>query len=104
MAKNDTKTKEKKKRRFSSVFFRVAVAGVAAYLLIYIINGQVEVAHMQKELDAVTKEVTAQQELNAELQHMLESGDQDAYVERMAREKLGYAYPDERIFIDITGE
>ena len=32
------------------------------------------------------------------------SGDNDAYIERIARDRLGYVSPDERIYIDMSGE
>ena len=42
---------------------------------------------------------------NAELEQMLESGDLDAFVEKRARdEDLGYAYPDERVYYDMSAQ
>ena len=46
-----------------------------------------------------------QQSETLELQRLLESGsDIGEYYEKVAREKLGYSYPDEQIFVDINGQ
>lgn len=82
---------------------RLLVAAVSVYLLITFIGGQVEVSAKQKELQAVTGQVEVQAEKNAELNALMESGNQDAYIERVAREKMGYARPEERVFVDISG-
>ena len=34
---------------------------------------------------------------------MLSDGTEEEYIERIAREKLGYAYPEEQVLIDISG-
>ncbi|MBQ0110723.1 MAG: septum formation initiator family protein [Oscillospiraceae bacterium] len=37
-----------------------------------------------------------------ELQKMLDNGDEQEFIEKAARERLGYVYPDEQVFIDPT--
>ena len=41
---------------------------------------------------------------NDELERVLESGSDTEIIERVARDKLGYAKPNERVFIDVTGQ
>ena len=41
---------------------------------------------------------------NDELNRVLESGNDLEIVERVARDKLGYAKPNERVFVDISGK
>ena len=36
-------------------------------------------------------------------QRLLETGDEKELIERAARERLGYVYPDEQVFIDPSG-
>ena len=46
-----------------------------------------------------------EQELrNAEIKALLESENSDDYVARIAREKLGYISPGERVFVDISSK
>ena len=39
-----------------------------------------------------------------ELQRTLDSGDEAAYMERIARDKLGYVLPGEHIYVDMSGD
>ncbi len=99
--------KEKTKRGKTSVTglaLKLSVAAASVYLLVSFIGGQMQVAEKQQELDLLTAKVEEQTLKNAELERMMASGDEDAYVERVAREKLGYARPDERVFVDISGQ
>ena len=98
------KTEPKKKRSLMGVLLRLAVAVVAVYLLVTFISGQMRLAEKKRELEGLQAQVTLQAEKNQELLRMMEADNEDAYVERTAREKLGYARPSERVFVDLTGE
>ena len=102
MAKN--KAQKPKKGGFLQTVTILAVAGISVSLMVAFVSGQMELSSKQQELNAVTVQVERQTEKNAELSHLKDSGDEDAYVERIAREKLGYVRPDERVFVDITGK
>ncbi|MDL2293257.1 septum formation initiator family protein [Ruminococcaceae bacterium OttesenSCG-928-D13] len=98
-------TQEKpEKKRFSGFIFKLAVAAAAVYLVVSFVGGQIRVADKQRELEEINQKLEAQVEENADLQRLMESDDEDAYVERVAREKLGYAKAKERVFVDLTGE
>ncbi len=103
MAKVQAASKPKK-NTVSSWMFKVAVASAAVYLVISFVGGQMQVAAKQKELQEITAQVNRQAEENRELQSLIESDDEAAYIERVARERLGYALPHERVFIDLAGE
>ncbi len=92
------------KKGLAAKLLRAAVVLVAVYLLFTFVSGQMQVSSKQRELNEVNARLELQMQENAELQQLMASGDEDAYVERMAREKLYYARPEERIFIDLTGE
>ena len=36
------------------------------------------------------------------MQKVADGGSQEDYIERVAREKLGYVMPDEKVYYDIT--
>ena len=48
-------------------------------------------------------QLLAQQQANDELARVLE-GDEDEINERVARDTYGYAAPNERVFVDISGK
>ena len=72
------------------------------YLLFDIISIRIRLSAEQKELDYICEQIEIAQEENDELVRMM-SGDKDEYIERIAREKLGYAAVDERVFEDVSG-
>ena len=94
---------KREKGALTGFLLKVAVVVAAVYLMVSFVNGQIQVADKQRELDTVQAQLEQQNVKNAELSRLMESGDEDAYVERIAREKLGYARPNERVFVDISG-
>ena len=59
----------------------------------------------KKEEQALLQAQIEEQELrNAEIKALLESENSDDYVARIAREKLGYISPGERVFVDISSK
>ena len=98
------KQKSKKKGGFTRAIMKITMAGAALYIVAALVGGRIQLAAMQAELEEVQRQTKQQQEINAELQTLAESGDIDAYIERIARDALGYVYPDERIYIDMTGK
>lgn len=81
---------------------KLALALTAVYMLVSLINGQMQVSAMQNEQTKIQEQIDATMAENEDLSEILESGDENAYIERIARQKLGYAWPDEKVFIDIT--
>ena len=52
----------------------------------------------RQQLENPTQQVAAQEAANTELQRTLDSGDEAAYMEHIARDKLGYVLPGEHIY------
>ena len=83
---------------------RFLIAGICIYLAVTFISVQMDIVSKRQQLENLTQQVQAQQAENQELQRIVEAGDEAAYMERMAREKLGYVRPDERVYIDMSGK
>ncbi len=98
--------KGKKKRRTWSILLPIAIAALAVYIIVMIVNQQIQIGQKSQELAELTAELDAQNVKNEELQATLEAGmDQnDDYVERVARESLDYTKPGEKVFVNIAGE
>ena len=94
-------TEQKKPK--NGVFLKVAAVAFAVYLLYSLISMQAGISKKQNELDAVRQEYTEALIRNEELQKTRDSYGTDAFVEEQAREKLGYAYPEEHFYIDVSG-
>ena len=78
-------------------FILLLLSMLAAY-----VSNQVTISSKQAELDALNEQISQQQSENEELERIL-SGDPDEIVEWIARDSYGYAAPNERIIVDISG-
>ena len=96
------KATEQKKPK-NGVFLKIAAIAFAVYLLYSLISMQAEINKKQNELDSLRQEYTESLIRNEELQKTRDSYGTDAFIEEQAREKLGYAYPEEHFYIDISG-
>ncbi|MGN1089479.1 MAG: hypothetical protein ACI4Q6_03680 [Huintestinicola sp.] len=99
------KAYKKKMRRNRS---KASIIGIPVALvliiacLVSIVSDKVELAEKQQEL-AVLREHAKELEIeNAGYASILSEEDERTYMERIATEKLGYAYPEERRFYDTT--
>ena len=95
----------RKKRKKSTVlrtvfrlfFFLLLLSMLAAY-----ISNQVSISSKRTELDTLNEQIDQQKTENEEMQRIL-SGDSDQITEWVARDSYNYAAPNERIFVDVTG-
>ena len=92
--------KVKKERRSFIVIFSVIV--LCACLAISLIS-KVNAINDKKEEIAAVDTVKAEMEAeNKAYQDKINDGDKDEYVEEIARDKLGYVMPGERVYQDIS--
>ena len=90
----------RQKRSFSMFALKLGLLGLCVYLAVSFVCAQMEIAAKRQQLENVTQQVETQQAQNEEMQRTVEVDDEASYMERVARDKLGYARPDERVFID----
>lgn len=69
---------------------------------ILIISIQSNIAEKNTELQELKAQIMEYEAKNEDLSRILESGDSDRYMEKLAREDYGYAYPDEFRFYDTS--
>ena len=90
----------KKKINIRSVLFLLAIV----YLTINLITAQFDLMTKKQELAAVQAQKDRLELEVADTQSLLEEDRDEVYIERVARERLGYANPGEKVFIDIQSE
>lgn len=100
------KTQKKRRAGLSGTLSKGLVAVLAVYLVGTLIYNQVQITAKRQELSDVQEQITQKQQENEELKRLIGdgSGNDDAIIERAARDDLGYARPSERIFYDISGK
>ncbi len=94
---------KKKNRKNKSVLLRVLILGVCVYMIATLSGLWNTLNRSRKELENLKAEYAEEQNDIEELRAMLEDGSQSQIIEKAARERLGYIYPDEQVFIDISG-
>ena len=77
---------------------------LGGYLVVGLIVNQVEISARRQELAIVQEQLENRLAQNEELTRVLESGDELELIERVARDSLGYAKPNERVFIEVGGK
>ena len=82
----------------------IALLFFAAFALLNVIKLQFERAHKASELSRLNEQYSRQLQTNENLKQKFLDGSRDKYVEERARAVLEYAYPDEHIFIDTSGD
>ena len=94
---------KQKRRRNKSYIVRFIVLGVSVYMVVSLVglyntlNKDLEIlTALQQELETKTFEIE-------QLEELLESGSHKAIIEKAARERLGFVYADEEIYIDTSG-
>lgn len=90
-----------KKRK--SIVARLAVAAFVLYIAVTLITKQAQISQQKATLAKLSEQLQQQQGTNAEMQRVL-SENNDQYMASVARDKLGYAKPNERIYIDVAGK
>lgn len=93
----------KKKKRVSGLA-KTATAVFAVYAAFTLVSLQLQIAEKKEEQALLQAQIEEQELRNAEIRALLESENSDEYVARIAREKLGYASPGERVFVDISSK
>lgn len=99
------KAYRKKQRKNSAVFSVVGIPVMIVLIgacVISIISDKVELNEKQQELEVLKAQAEELEAENASYESILSEEDERTYMERIAMEKLGYAYPDERRFYDTT--
>ena len=94
-------TTRKKRRRspFVRTILRLFFILLLLSMLVAYISNQVSIS---AELQTLSEQIEQQKTQNEEMKRIL-SGDADDVTEWVARDSYNYAAPNERIFVDVTG-
>ncbi|HCR44356.1 MAG TPA: septum formation initiator [Ruminococcaceae bacterium] len=95
----------KKQKVKKSFLLRFAIFVFAVYMVWGLVNQQIKINEKRRQLSEIKQQIQVQEIKNGEIKSALTSdGDNSEYIERKAREDLGYAKPGERVFINIAGK
>ena len=83
---------------------KIFVAIFAVYAAFTLVSLQIQISAKREEQAALRAQIKEQTLRNAEIEAILNNEDNDEYIARIARDKLGYVSPGERVFVDISSK
>lgn len=91
-------TKQLKEKQ--NVFFRIAVAALLVWVIVSLLQLQIEIGEKRSALADLNAQILTQQRINEELAD--ENANDELYLEQQARNK-GLAKPGESIYKEVPG-
>ncbi len=92
-----------KKKKDRSVILRVLILFVSVYLVYSLSTLWTELADGKRRLDEYNQQIAATEQKIDEYKNLLADGNEEKIIEKAARDRLGYVFADEQVFIDVSG-
>ena len=86
-----------------SIILKAVILGFLIYLCTTLVSLLSTLNESQEELKSLKAEYIATQNDIDELKVMLADESNTKIIEKAARERLGYIYSDEQVFVDVSG-
>ncbi len=99
---NNGKTKTAKKINMKVFLKKGLFCCILIYICFLLISQQFSLSRLNEKKDDIEIKIAAAQKEQTELQAQKDASGTDEYLERVAREKLGYMKPSEKVFIDSS--
>lgn len=93
--------RKKRKIKLAKKIFVVVALCFSVYMAITIIYDKAEIAKLRSETSEISRQIDEEKAQNDEYSRMLDSGEKE-YMKKIAIDKLGYAYPEERRFYIVN--
>lgn len=93
-----------RKKKKVNLLTKVLVTAFAVYAAFTMVSLQVKIDNMKETQSQLKRELELQQLLNAELYNATNGGIDRDYVAKLAREDLGYIFPGELVFQDVSSK
>ena len=94
--------KSPKRKQSRSFILTLGLVLLVGYFVITIIGLQLSIKERQGVLEEKKSAYEQQLEQNDRLQSIVDSEDKSDYMQQIAREKLGFVMPGEKVFYDVT--
>lgn len=92
-----------KKRKDKSIVLRVLVLCVSIYLVYSLSTLWGDLVDGRKRLQEYETQIAETTRKIDEYKELLNDGNEAKIIEKAARERLGYVFADEQVYIDISG-
>lgn len=92
-----------KKKKERSILLRVLVLFVSLYLIYSLSSLWTELADGKRKLIYYNEQIAETERKIDEYKNLLAEGNEVKIIEKAARDRLGYVFADEQVFIDVSG-
>lgn len=92
-----------KARGLKGIIVAIALLVFTIYVVISLILIGNDIKAKRQETVELQAQIVDKETINKELQDLIDNGADAEYIIKIAKEKLGLVYPDERVYVDISG-
>lgn len=92
-----------RKAKHKSLVFRFVILAVCGYMVISLCSLWGDLAERRTTEQMLKVQRDEKQAQISEIRQLLQNGTEEQIIEKAARERLGYVYANEQVFIDISG-
>ena len=96
--KREREVGEKRPAPRLTLLYRSLLLALLLFSLVFFATRVVEYNRLRQEADRLEEEIKEHENNAAELRYLIDSPMDDAYIARIARERLGLVFPDEEVF------
>ena len=94
---------QRRKKRVGLVT-KVLIAAFAIYAACTLVNLQLRINAANAAQQMLSAQLNEQKLINAELTDAISGENQEEYIAQIARDSLGYIYPGEQVYVDISSK
>lgn len=105
MPKNTPPKKKKKKKQakpLRSMILAFAFTCLAVYLAVTAIETGIKIKDTNEKIKLAQNQYQEIEADNKDTKNLLKNADENDIIERIARERLGYVFPDEKVYYDVN--
>ena len=95
---------KRRPKRNKSIILRLFVLLVCGYFTITLASLWGSLNDSLEELNSLKQQLATEENEIKELKEMLKDESNIPLIEKAARERLGFIYSDEQVFVDISGD
>ena len=86
-----------------NLLFKLVILVLVIYFVSTLVSARVQINSKREELKQIEQSCEEQRVANKELERQIMLYQDEEYVQRAAREELGYGTADEKLYIDSSG-
>ncbi len=94
----------KGKKRHIGLLTKILIVAFAVYAACTLADLQIRINAASAQQEQLQSRLESQKLVCAELTDAIEQSDNEDYIAKVARESLGYVYPGEQVFVDISSK